>query len=64
MEPMTSSASKPGTMRVAMFMAAQSSRNGSSESMTSCGVSALVALYSGNISFLNVPPGGSNATAR
>ena len=36
----------------------------SSESMMSCGVSERVPLYSGYISCLNVPPGGSNATAK
>ena len=63
MEPITSSASNPFTMRTGRSSAWQSSHNGSSESMISCGVSDLVPLYSGNISCLNVPPGGSKAIA-
>ena len=63
-EPMTSSASNPGIISTGMFMALTISVNGSSASMTSCGVSGLLALYSGYISLRKVPPGGSKATAR
>ena len=61
---MTSSASNPGTISTGIFNALQIPERGSRASMTSCGVAALVALYSGYMTFRNVPPGGSNATAR
>ena len=63
-DPITSSASKPGIISTGIFIARTISDSGSSASMMSCGVSGRLALYSGYISFLNVPPGGSKATAR
>ena len=57
-------ASNPMIMSVGIFIAWQSSWRGSSASITSWGVSVLLALYSGYIWLRNVPPGGSKATAR
>ena len=64
MEPITSSASKPRSIRTGTRKACSSSVSGSSASMIGWGVGGRVPLYSGNISLRKVPPGGSKATAR